>query len=96
MYEGKYCIVHTYSAGVFAGTVKQLNGQEAVVENARRIWYWDGAETLSQLAMKGTRKPDKCKFPEPMTEVYLSQVIEVIPCTEAARESIEGVKVWEN
>ena len=37
---GKYCMVRTYSAGVFAGILKKLDGKEAVLTNARRIWFW--------------------------------------------------------
>jgi len=56
---GKTCIVRTYSAGVFLGTVKERNGKEVLLADARRIWYWDGAASLSQLAMEGTSKPQR-------------------------------------
>lgn len=59
----EYVIVRTYSAGVFAGYLKNRNGKEVEMINARRIWYWEGAASLSQLAMDGTSKPDGCKFP---------------------------------
>ena len=59
-----YVIVRTYSAGVFAGFLESKNGQEGVIRKARRIWYWSGAASLSQLAMSGTSDPDNCKFPE--------------------------------
>ena len=91
---GKKCIVRTYSAGVFFGELVSLNGKEAIVKNARRIWYWDGAASLSQLAVDGTSKPQNCKFPVAVPEVYLSEVIEVIPCSAEAIASIEGVPVW--
>jgi hypothetical protein len=90
----KYCIVRTYSAGVFAGYVKSRKGKEAVVLNARRIWYWDGAASLSQLAMEGTNKPENCKFPQEVYSIELTEVIEVIPCTEKARLSIKNVSIW--
>ena len=44
-----YVIIRTYSAGVFAGYLEKRNGQEVVLRKARRIWYWDGAASLSQL-----------------------------------------------
>ena len=91
---GKYCMIRTYSAGVFAGTVKSRDGKEAVLTNARRIWYWDGAASLSQLAQSGTTKPENCKFPEPVDEVLLTEVIEIIPITDAARATIDSVPVW--
>ena len=59
----KYVIVRTYSAGVFAGTLVSRTGQEVVLRNARRLWFWSGAASLSQLAMEGTQDPANCKFP---------------------------------
>jgi len=94
MKKNEYCIVRTYSAGVFAGNLARMKGQEATVLNARRIWYWDGASSLSQLAMEGTSKPENCKFPCKVKEVLLTQVIEVISCTKKAEQSINSVKVW--
>lgn len=92
---GKTCIVRTYSAGVFLGTVKARDGKEVTLTNARRIWYWDGAATLSQLAMQGTSKPKQCKFPAPVDEILLTEAIELIPATEAAIASIAAVPVWQ-
>lgn len=90
----KYCIVRTYSAGVFAGYVKERTGKEATLLKARRLWYWDGAASLSELAMHGVSKPGKCKFPCAVEEVQLTEVIEVIPATVKALESIKGVPEW--
>lgn len=92
--KGRYCMVRTYSAGVFAGTIKSRKGKEAVPTNARRIWYWDGAASLSQLSTDGTSKPQNCKFPVPVKEVLLTEVIEIIPITAKAKKSIDGVAIW--
>jgi len=91
----KYVIARTYTAGVFAGYLDKRIGKEVTLINARRLWYWDGASSLSQLAMQGTVKPDKCKFPVEVAEVILTEVIEIIPCSEKARLSIAGVSIWE-
>lgn len=93
--KSKYAIVRTYSAGVFAGEIVKRNGKEVEMKNARRLWYWAGAASLSQLAMEGTSTPDKCKFPCPVESVILTEAIEIIPCTAKARKSIEGVSVWQ-
>ena len=90
----KYCIIRTYSAGVFAGYVESREGKEAVIRNSRGLWYWDGAYGLSQLAVDGTSKPDNCKFTVSVDKRELVEVIEVIECTQKAKESIEGVKLW--
>lgn len=91
---GKDVIVRTYSAGVFYGKLEQMDGQEAVVTNARRVWYWAGAASLSQLSIDGTSNPNGCKFPAPVDAVHLTKVIEVLPLTEKAKFSLDGVKVW--
>lgn len=92
----EYCMVRTYSAGVFAGYIEERDGKEAVLRNARRIWRWAGAASLSQLATDGTSKPNDCKFPVAVDKVTLTEVIEIIPITERAKKSIEGVPVWKN
>jgi len=94
MEKGQYVIVRTYSAGVFAGTLESRDGKEVVLTEARRIWYWAGAASLSQLAMEGTSKPRECKFPTPVTRVTLTEVIEILEVTPEAQKSIEGVPVW--
>lgn len=92
--ESQYVIVRTYSAGVFAGHLESRSGQEVVLTKARRLWYWDGAASLSQLAMEGTSKPNKCKFPCEVARVTLIQAIEILDVTPAAKESIAKVPVW--
>ena len=90
----EYAIVRTYSAGVLAGYIASEKGQEVEIHEARRLWYWSGAASLSQLAMEGVKYPDKCKFPCPVAKVRVKQAIEILPCTEEAKKSIEGVPIW--
>ena len=90
----EYVIVRTYSAGVFAGFLKSRNGQEVVIQDARRLWYWSGAASLSQLATDGTSKPKECKFPDVVSKIELTQAIEILSVTPKAKASIEGVAVW--
>ena len=89
-----YCIVRTYSAGVFAGYVESRNGKEVVIRDVRRIWYWDGANSLSQLAVDGTSEPKNCKFAMLVDKIEVMEAIEIIECTEKAKKSIEGVSEW--
>lgn len=90
----KYVIVRTYSAGVFAGELESRNGQEVILRNARRLWYWEGAASLSQLAVDGVSKPKGCKFPIEVDRVELLQAIEILDVTDKARASIAAVPVW--
>ena len=90
----QYCIVRAERAGVFAGTIKERNGSEVTMTDTRRLWFWDGAASLSQLAVEGTSKPQNCKFTVVVPEITLLGAIEIIPCTEEAEASIKGVKEW--
>jgi hypothetical protein len=92
---GKYCIVRTYSAGVFAGYIDYKGGKEGIVYNARRLWYWDGAASLSQLAVDGVSKPENCKFPCVVSKIILTEIIEILECTLKAQKSIKEVPIWE-
>lgn len=94
MKKKKYVIVRTYSAGVFAGFIESRKGQDVVMTKARRLWYWKGASSLSQLAMEGVKCPLECKFPIAMDRVELTQAIEIISVTPNAKKSIESVPVW--
>ena len=89
-----YVIVRTVSAGVFAGTLVSRKKCEVVLKDARRLWYWKGAASLSQMAVDGVKCPKECKFPVVVPEVLLTQAIEIIPCTQKSRASIEAVPVW--
>jgi len=91
---GEYVIARTYSAGVFAGTLEWKKGKEAKLTNARRLWYWNGAASLSQLAMDGVSKPEECKFPCEVDIVLLTEVIELLKPTKKSIESIKGVPIW--
>lgn len=87
-------IIRTEKAGVFFGTVTERTGQEAVLTDVRRLWYWSGASSLSQLALEGTKKPNDCKFTVIVPQMTVFGVIEIIPCTEIAIANINNVPVW--
>jgi hypothetical protein len=91
---GDYVIVRTYSAGVFAGILISRDGKEVVLAQARRLWYWAGAASLSQLAQTGTSKPLDCKFPELVDSILLTEAIEILSVTKHAQLIIEEVPVW--
>ncbi len=87
-------IVRTYSAGVFYGTIESRNGKEVVMTNARRLWRWAGAASLSELAVRGTSNPKECMFPVAVPRVELMEAIEILDVTEEAQKSLEAVPVW--
>ena len=94
MNNHNYYIVRADRAGVFFGHIMCRHGSEVTMSDVRRLWYWDGAASLSQLAVDGTSKPDNCKFTVTVPEITILGVIEIIPCSDKAVSSIMGVKEW--
>ena len=92
--EMENVIIRTEKAGVFFGNIKERKRQEEIITNCRRLWYWSGAASLSQLAVEGTSRPRDCKFTVVVEEMVVLGVIEIIPCTQKAIESINSVAVW--
>lgn len=90
----KKVLIRADRAGVFFGTLKEKNGDEVTLTDCRRIWYWDGAASISQLAVNGTTNARNCKFTVFVPEMTILGVIEIIPCTDVAIKSIEGVAEW--
>lgn len=94
----KKCVIRCAEAGVFYGTVVEKENTPSCVEctirNCRRIWYWVGAASLSQLAVEGVSKPGECKFSVAVPEMTVMGVVEIIPASEQAIKSIEAVPVW--
>lgn len=81
-------------SGVFFGILAEKDGREVKLEKCRRLWYWDGAASISQLAVDGTSNPVECKFTVTVDEIEILDAIEIIPCTKKAIKYIEGVKEW--
>ena len=90
----QYYIVRADRAGVFFGKIRERSANEVVMTDVRKLWYWDGACAVEQLAVEGTKKPGECKFTVTVSEMAIANPIQIIPCTDAAVESICGVKVW--
>lgn len=93
-FKGKKVIIRGDRSGVFFGKLADRSGQEVKLEKCRRLWYWDGAASLSQLAVDGTTVPGNCKFTVTVDEMEILDAIEIIPCTDKAIESIEIVREW--
>lgn len=94
VFIGEKVIVRGDGSGVFFGTLAEKDGQEVKLENCRRIWYWAGAASLSQLAKEGVKNPGDCRFTVSVDEIVVLDAIEIIPCTVEAIKIIEGVEEW--
>ena len=77
--------MRTYSAGVHIGELKSRKGKEVVLVNARRLWKWCGAFTLSEVA-KGIKDGSKPSIAIP--EIVLTEAIEIIKTSPVAERSL--------
>lgn len=90
----KNVIIRGDRSGVFFGTLVEKNGREVKLTNCRRLWFWSGAASLSQLAMEGVKNPKDCKFTVTVPEIVILDAIEIIACTEKAIEVIKSTYEW--
>lgn len=91
---GKRVIVRGEASGVFYGTFKERDGREICLTNCRRIWYWDGAASISQLATEGPKHPENCMFTVYVEEIIIIDAVEVTLCEELGIKNIEAVTDW--
>lgn len=89
-----YVIVRAEGAGVFAGYLEEENEDMVTLRKARRLWYWSGASSLSELAVHGTADSQNCKFPCEVEKIRIYKVLEILDTTEKARKSIQSVVIW--
>jgi hypothetical protein len=89
---GKYCIARCYSAGVHAGEVVSVDGENVILKDSSRLWSWKAKDgvALSGVAQSGVQSGCKIDLQNP--EIYLTGVCELIPCSDAAKESIHAYK----
>ena len=90
----EYVVIRSGQAGVFAGYLKSKDRDEVTMVNTRRLWYWDGASSLSQLAMEGVTKPENCKFSVVVNNQIVLGVCEILNTTEKAKTCIEEIESW--
>lgn len=92
--NNQYYIVRCDKAGVFFGKIKERSETEVVMTDVRKLWYWDGAAAVEQLAVDGTKRPVQCQFTVTVDEMTIMNPIQIIPCTDKAVKSIKAVKEW--
>ena len=93
-YVGKKVIVRTNRAGVFFGTLVENDKESATLSDVRKLWYWDGACAVEELAENGVENPENCKFTVIIPEMQINEWIQIIPCSTKSAKTIEGVKIW--
>ena len=90
-FVGKYCIIRCTGAGVHAGTLVSVDGDTAIVSNARNLWQWTAA---GGIALAGVARYGLAggKLDAVTPEIHLTGVCAIIPCSAKAREDIENAK----
>lgn len=89
-----YVIVRATGAGCHAGELVSDRGQRIELRNARRLWRWYGAQTLSELAVYGASKPAECRFAPTVARQVILDACEIIYCQPEGEKMIRECGEW--
>ena len=90
----RYYIVRSDNAGVFFGKISMISQNEVTMTDVRKLWYWEGACAVEQLALEGTKEPDNCLFTVVVPEITVMNVAQILSCTEEAAKNLSEVYEW--
>jgi hypothetical protein len=88
----KYVVVRTYSAGVEVGELVERKDKEVTLANSRKIWQWQGAFTLHEIAVSGVGKGTRMSVE--VSKAIVTEAIEVLTCTEEAEKNLREFKAY--
>lgn len=88
----KYYVVRTDRAGVFFGRIKENKGTSIVMNDVRKIHYWEGAAAVEQIATDGVNK--KSRLTVVISEMEIAAPIQIIPCTDKAAACLNSFVEW--
>ncbi len=92
---GKKVIIRTYSAGVHYGILNKVENDNVVeLKNARRIHYWNGANSLTDIALGGITDKITSRITKKLPSIILQNTIEIIECTELAIKDLDNFPEW--
>lgn len=91
---GKHVIVRSNLAGVFYGVLSAKDGEELTITNARKFYYFSGANTVEDLAVYGAQNPGECKLTVAVDLIVISKFDQILPCTEESINQNNSIKVW--
>lgn len=94
---GKSVMIRTNLAGVHFGTLDSCvdmpgDSYRVKLTNARRVYKWAGACSLSQLSVDGTTNTETL-ISVPVPSIYLKG-IEIIEMTDKAEKALTSLKTW--
>lgn len=94
MYENflkQVVLVRSVNAGVYYGTLEEVEGSTVRMSNVRNIYRWDGAACLAQMANEGILGG---QISQPVSEMIIMEVCQIMPLTEIAKISLEKQPIW--
>ena len=86
-------IARMYRAGVFMGILAHIDSDIVRLTNVRRIYYWQGALSVTDMASNGI-KGGKVTKPCDVVEFNRSALVEINKCSDKAAECITAIKPW--
>lgn len=90
-YIGKKVLVRSCDAGVYFGTLEDMDGDQCLLSNVRNIWHWTGATCLSQVANDGVTGN---KIGPVVGSMLLNGCCQVMPLSDKAIVNLENQPVW--
>jgi hypothetical protein len=63
------------------------------MKKSRRIHYWEGACSLSQVAMDGIKTG---RVAMELPEIQVENVIEIIPMSDTAIDNLSNQPIWKS
>ena len=91
---GKKVLVRGIQSGVYFGELVSQDKQEVEIKNVRNLWRWSGANTLLDLAENGAKSTGDCRFSNQVNSIILTDICEIVPCSDKKKKNIEGVAEW--
>lgn len=91
----KRIIARIDRAGVFYGTLDYIDSEIIRLKDTRRIYFWNGAMSVTDMAAKGITG-GKVTIPVTSVEFMTDKVVELNECSNEAVKSIEAIEAWRN
>ena len=91
---GKHVIVRSNLAGVFFGVLIAKEGDELTLKDARKFYYFSGANTVEDLAYYGAQNVKECKMTIAVDIIVISKYEQILPCTKKAINQNNSIPVW--
>lgn len=92
--KDQYYIIRCDRSGVFFGKIGKREGQEAQILDARCVFYWAKAATIMELSQTGDKSSSNSKITVEVPEITVTDVIQIVPCTDEAVSVFKSTPEW--